>query len=374
MSTFDAIDPPTTVAFTGLREQYRTLKAPIDAAIQTVIDRSAFIGGAELEEFERWFAKFCGVEHAVGVSSGTTAIELTLRALGIGRGDEVVTAANSFIATAAAISATGARPVFADVYERTANLNPELLGRVLTRRVKAIVPVHLFGQPSAMSEICTIAAHRGIPVLEDAAQAHGAWYHGDRVGSIGRAGCFSFYPTKNLGAFGDAGLVTTNDGAIADAVKALRDQGRMSRYKHSAFGCTGRLDNLQAAVLRVQAEYLDEWNGRRRQVASWYRSELPAEIGTFDDPQGESVYHLFAIRVSRRDDFRAHLSSHGVETAVHYPVPLHLQPACRHLGYGLGDFPVSERLAREVVSLPIHPFLRHDQVRYVADLAREFFK
>src|ERR1017187_1446907 len=362
------------VRFVGLREQYVALKTQINDAIQSVLERSAFIAGAELYEFERWFAAYCGVRDAIGVSSGTTAIELVLRALGVGRGDEVVTAANTFIATPAAISSAGARPIFVDVVEGTGNLDPEHLGRVITPRVKAIVPVHLYGRPAAMGEVCAIARQRAIPVVEDAAQAHGARYGGVRVGSIGIAGCFSFYPTKNLGAFGDGGLVTTNDDALAGKLKLLRDHGRTSSYEHAIFGFTARLDNLQAAVLRVQAAYLDDWNARRRQVASWYRETLPRQIRTFDDAGGESVYHVFAIRVSRRDDFRAYLGPHGVETAVHYPVPLHLQPACCHLGYRSGDFPVAERLAREIVSLPMHPFLRRDQVEYVAGIAEEFFK
>jgi dTDP-4-amino-4,6-dideoxygalactose transaminase len=365
---------PASVGFTGLGEQYRALKAPIDAAIQSVIERSAFIGGAELEEFEKWFAKFCAVEHAVGVSSGTAAIELSLRALGIGAGDEVVTAANTFIATAEAIAATGARPVFADVSERTGNLDSEQLARALSPRTRAILPVHLYGQPADMREISALVDPLGIPVVEDAAQAHGARCRGARAGSLGIAGCFSFYPTKNLGSFGDGGMVTTNNHAIAASVRTLRDHGRTSKYEHVAMGFTAKLDNLQAAVIRVQAERLDEWNARRCEAASWYRDELPPEVKVLDDPRGESVYHLFAVRVHGRDEFRAHLAAQGVETGIHYPVPLHLQPACRHLGYAPGDFPVSERLAREVVSLPMHPFLSRDAVRYVAEAAREFFQ
>jgi len=363
----------TVVPFVGLREQYESLKPRIDAAIASVVERSAFIGGAELDEFQRWFASFCGVGHALGVSSGTRALELVLRGLGVGAGDEVVTSANTFIATAAAISAAGARPVFADVDEASCNLDPGAFERAITPRTKAVVPVHLYGRPAAMRDISAIASRRGISVVEDAAQAHGAKYRGKRTGSLGAAGCFSFYPTKNLGAFGDAGLVTTDDGRLAARVALLRDHGRVSKYEHDTIGYTARLDNLQAAVLRVQADMLDDWNARRRRVAGWYRDALPAGLSyPADDPADEAVYHLFVARVPRRDEFRAHLEANGVATAVHYPVPLPLQPAYRELGYSVGDFPVTERLARDIVSLPMHPFLRHDQVKHVAAVAADF--
>jgi dTDP-4-amino-4,6-dideoxygalactose transaminase len=363
----------TLVPFVGLREQYESLKPRIDAAIASVIERSAFIGGAEIGEFERWFASFCGVAHALGVSSGTRALELVLRGLGIGAGDEVVTSANTFIATASAISAAGARPVFADVDEASCNLDPAAFERAITRKTKAVVPVHLYGRPAAMNDICGIASRHGISVVEDAAQAHGAKYRGKPAGSLGTAGCFSFYPTKNLGAFGDAGLITSDDGKLAARVALLRDHGRVSKYEHDVIGYTARLDNLQAAVLRVQADRLEEWNARRRQAAGWYRDALPVGLSyPADDPADEAVYHLFVARVPRRDEFRAHLEANGVATAVHYPVPLPLQPAYRELGYSVGDFPVTERLARDIVSLPMHPFLRHDQVKHVAAVAADF--
>jgi dTDP-4-amino-4,6-dideoxygalactose transaminase len=270
------------VPFAGLRQQYHALRQEIDTAIRSVLERSAFIGGHESDELERWFADYCGVSHAIGVSSGSTAVELALRALGVGPGDEVVTAANTFIATAAAIVATAAHPVLVDVQERSANMDPERLCHALTVRAKAIVPVHLYGLPAPMDEICRIAG---------AAQAHGACYRGARLGSIGAAGCFSFYPAKNLGGFGDGGLVTTSSAKVADNVRLLRDHGRTTKYEHTIFGCTGRLDNLQAAILRVQAEYLDTWNAQRRRVAEWYREELPPEVVAFEDPEGQSVYH-----------------------------------------------------------------------------------
>jgi dTDP-4-amino-4,6-dideoxygalactose transaminase len=367
---------PTTIRpirLVALQEQYEQLKPRIDAAIASVVARSAFIGGPEVEEFERWFADYCGVRHALGVASGTTALELVLRAHDVGPGDEVITPANTFIATAAAVSATGARPVFVDVDERTSNLDPERLSDAIGPRTRAIVPVHLYGRPAAMREILDAAA--GLPVVEDAAQAHGARRDGARIGSLGVAGCFSFYPTKNLGAFGDAGLITTSDAALAARLKLLRDHGRVSHYEHAVVGQTARLDNLQAAVLRVQADCLEEWNARRRQVAGWYRETLPSGIKSPDEDTGDqSVYHVFVVRVPERDAFRAHLAAHAIATAVHYPTPSHLQAAFRHLGYSPGDFPVTERLAREVVSLPMHPFIERSQVQYIAEVATGFLR
>src|SRR5438093_1210490 len=306
-------------------------------------------------------------------ASGTAAIELVLRAHGVGPGDEVITAANTFVATAAAVAATGARPVFVDVDERTGNLDPRRLKDAIGPQTKAIIPVHLYGRPAAIREILDAAA--GVPVIEDAAQAHGARYAGARVGSLATAGCFSFYPTKNLGAFGDGGLVTTNDAALAARLKLLRDHGRVSHDEHAVVGQTARLDNLQAAVLRVQADCLDEWNERRRQVAAWYREMLPPGIACPDDDRGnQSVYHLFVVRVEGRDGFRAHLEAHRILSAVHYPVPLPLQAAFRHLGHRPGDFPVAERLARDIVSLPMHPFLERSQVQYIADVGARFLQ
>jgi dTDP-4-amino-4,6-dideoxygalactose transaminase len=258
-----------------------------------------------------------------------------------------------------------------DVLERTSNLDPARLGAAIGARTKAIVAVHLYGRTAAIREIAGVAA--GVPVIEDAAQAHGALSGGRRAGSLATAGCFSFYPTKNLGAFGDAGLITTDDDALAATLKLLRDHGRSSQYEHVIAGQTARLDNLQAAVLRVQADRLEEWNARRRQAAAWYRELLPPEIVCPDeDPADRAVYHLFVVRVNGRDAFRAHLAAHGVATAVHYPIPLHLQPAYRHLGHSAGDFPETERLAREIVSLPMHPFLERSHVQYIADVAAGF--
>jgi dTDP-4-amino-4,6-dideoxygalactose transaminase len=361
----------TTIRLVALREQYDDLKPRIDAAIASVIGRSAFIAGPEVAEFERWFAALSGVRHALGLSSGTTAIEFALRAIGVGAGDEVIIPANTFVATAASVIATGATPVLVDVVEQSGTIDPDRVRDAITPRTKAVVPVHLYGRPAPMDDLAEAAG--AVPLVEDAAQAHGATYRGRGVGSIGVAGCFSFYPTKNLGAFGDAGLLTTNDDAVADRVKLLRDHGRVSQYEHAVIGQTARLDNLQAAVLRVQADKLAEWNGRRRQVAAWYRELLPAAIcPPVDEPGCESVYHLFVVRIERRDACRAWLDARGIGTGVHYPIPLHLQPALRHLGYSAGAFPISERLCRQVVSLPMHPFIDRSQAEYVAGALAEF--
>jgi dTDP-4-amino-4,6-dideoxygalactose transaminase len=361
------------IPLVNLRAQYDAVKPQVDAAIASVLERSAYIGGAEVDDLQQWFASYCGVRHAVGVSSGTRALELVLRALNIGPGDEVVTSANTFIATASAIGAAGARPVLVDVDEATGNLDPDCVERVITTKTKAVIPVHLYGRPAAMQEILEIARRRNVAVVEDAAQAHGAKYRGVRSGALGVAGCFSFYPTKNLGAFGDAGMVTTGDDRLAARVKLLRDHGRVSKYEHDVVGYTARLDTLQAAVLRVQADRLDEWNARRREAARWYEELLPRGVQfPRDDPRDESVYHLFVIRAPKREELRAHLEAQGIATGIHYPIPVHLQPAFRELGYSVGDFPITERLTREIVSLPMHPFLTRADVQDVAAAISDF--
>ena len=363
------------IGFVDLQSQYREVKIEIDRVIASVIERGAYISGPEVEDFERWFAAYCGVSHAIGVSSGTTALELGLRALGVGPGDEVVTVSHTFIASAAAISAVGATPVLIDVDERTGNMNPELLERAITPRTKAIMPVHLYGHPAAMADITAIAGARGLPVIEDAAQAHGARLDARRAGALGTVACFSFYPTKNLGAFGDGGLITTSDDTIAAKVRLFRDHGRVSKYEHALIGQTARLDNLQAGVLRVQANRLDEWNARRRQVAAWYRSHLAATPLTlpYEAAGAEPVYHLYAVRTPQRDGLRAHLAARAIGVGIHYPIPVHLQPAYKHLGYSQGDLPVSEQFASEQLSLPMHPFLDEAAVIRVAEAVTEFF-
>jgi dTDP-4-amino-4,6-dideoxygalactose transaminase len=363
------------ISLVNLQAQYQALKPELDAAIAGVLERAAYIGGPELTEFEKWFAEYCGVTHAIGVSSGTTALELSLRALGIAAGDEVITVSHTFIASVAAITAVGATPMLVEIDETTGTLDPRALEQAITDRTKAVMPVHMYGHPAAMDEINAIAAAHGLAVVEDAAQAHGATYNGRRAGSLARVACFSFYPTKNLGAFGDAGLVATNDHELAGRVRLLRDHGRVSKYEHAIVGQTARLDNLQAAVLRVQANRLDEWNGKRRQVASWYRRHLAQVPVTLpvEAAGSEPVYHLFVIRTPQREALREHLAARGIGVAVHYPIPVHLQPAYRELGYSQGDLPISERFASEVLSLPMHPFLDEAAVITVSRAVADFF-
>jgi len=359
------------IPLVDLKAQYATIKKEIDAAITRVLESCSFVGGNELERFEERFAAFCEAKHSIGVGNGTDALFLALRALGIGPGDEVIVPAFTFIATAEAVSATGARPVFADVDEETATLDPEALKAAITARTAAIIPVHLYGRAAAMEPILEIAQQHGLAVIEDAAQAHGARYQGRRVGSFGVAACFSFYPGKNLGCYGDGGAVVTNDEALARKVRMLRDHGRVQKYVHEMEGYNSRLDNIQAAVLNVKLDHLEEWNRKREKIAGKYRdllTDLP-EVELLAPAQPfEHVYHLFVIRIKSRDDLKQKMVEKGVGVGIHYPLPLHLQPAYRKQGYGEGDFPISERLAREVLSLPIYPELTDDQQRHVVEV------
>jgi dTDP-4-amino-4,6-dideoxygalactose transaminase len=334
------------VPFVDLQAQYATLVNDIQAAITAVLERGDFILGQEVGLFEQEFAAYCEARHAVAVSSGTAALELTLRALGIGLGHEVITAANTFIATTLAISYTGARPVLVDVDPQTYNIDVRQIEQVLTARSRAIMPVHLYGQPADMDPILEIAKRHGLAVIEDACQAHGAQYKGKRVGAIGRAGAFSFYPSKNLGAYGDAGLMVTDDEWLAGEVRVLRNYGQRQKYHHLIRGYNQRMDTLQAAVLRVKLGYLDAWLRARREHAQRYSQRLAAApVITPGEPDfARSVYHLYVIRVERRDELAAWLRKRGIETGIHYPIPIHLQPAHGDLDYGKGSFPVSESM------------------------------
>ena len=363
-----------TVPFVNLRAQYQSLRSNIHAAIDDVVGRGAFIDGPELKRFEHWFAGFSDAAGAAGVASGTAALELILEALGIGRDDEVVIPANTFIATAAAIIRVGARPVVVDIEEATFNLDPARLEAAITPRTRAIMPVHLYGLPARMDEITAVASRHRLAVIEDACQAHGARYKGRRAGSLGIAAAFSFYPAKNLGAFGDAGIVTSSDTALLDRIRLLRDHGRTTKYEHAVIGQNARLDNLQAAILSVQGAQLEAWNAARRQAAAWYDKYLAdTGLGLPTAPADvEPVYHLYVVRSADRDGLRQHLETHGVATGIHYPIPIHLQPACRSLGVARGAMPVTERLAGEILSLPMHPFLPEDDVQYIADVVKRF--
>jgi dTDP-4-amino-4,6-dideoxygalactose transaminase len=341
------------------------------AAVQRVLDGGRFVFGEEVERFEAEFASYCGAAFAVGVASGTDALTLALAAVGIGPGDEVITAANTCVPTIVGIESAGAKPVLVDCDERTFTLDPELIEQALTSRTRAIVPVHLYGQCADLDAILTVASERGLKVVEDCAQAHGAEYHGRRAGSIGSAGAFSFYPTKNLGALGDAGAVVTNDPEVAERVRLLRNYGERERFEHVLRGRNSRLDTLQAALLRTKLPYLNGWNERRRSLAARYTAALEGTgIVTPVEAAGlRHVYHLYVIRTLARDAFRAALAERGVGTAVHYPRPVHLQPAYRQLVLHVGSLTTSERLAGEIISLPLYPELTEEEAEHVAAAA-----
>lgn len=356
------------IPFNTIDRQVARLRPGIDAAVARVLDRGWFILGPELERFEEEFAAYLGMPHAVGCNSGTDAIELAFRALGIGPGDEVITAPLTAAFGVFAISATGATPVFADIDPRTYNLDPGRVAAAITPRTRAIMPVHLYGQSADMGPLLELADQYDLRVVEDCAQAHGACYRGQPVGTLGDAAAFSFYPTKNLGAYGDGGMVVTASEAVAQRVKMLRNGGQSARYAHDMLGLNSRLDEMQAAILGVKLGHLDEDNARRRAIASRYDALLAgsAVVTPYVAPDVEPVYHLYVVRTPNRDALAAHLHAHGVGTIVHYPTPAHLQGAYAELGYSRGDFPQAEAAAREVLSLPIYPELTDEEVVYVA--------
>lgn len=363
------------IPLVDLRAQYASIKPDIDGAVHRVLDHCGFIMGPEVKAFEEAFAICCGTPEAVGVASGTAALHLALLACGVGPGDEVITSTFTFFASGEAISQTGARPVFVDIDEDTYNIDPGLIEAAITPRTKVIMPVHLYGQPAEMDPILGIARSRGLCVIEDAAQAHGAEYRGRRAGSIADLACFSFYPSKNLGGYGDGGMIVGNNLELIAKVRKLRDHGRISKYLHDELGWGYRLDALQAAILGAKLPYLDGWNDRRRAHAERY-GQLFADtpVVTPKAPKHvKHIYHCYVLRTPRRDELVEHLTSQGIGVVIHYPVPLHLQPAYRDLGYKLGDFPVSEQCANEVVSLPMFPELTEQQQQRVVETIKGFF-
>jgi len=362
------------VPFLDLRAATRELKEEIDAAIARVVDSSYFLLGRELETFETEFADYLGVKHCVGVGNGLDALHLSLRALGVGPGDEVLVPNNTYIATWLAVTYAGAKPVPVEPDERTYNIDPEKLEGAITKRTKAIIPVHLYGQPANMDEILAFARKQNLWVLEDAAQAHGARYKGARVGGLGDAAGWSFYPGKNLGALGDGGAVTTNSRELADRVRVLRNYGSRVKYYCDVQGFNSRLDEIQAAVLRVKLGHLDDWNARRRKVAAFYTQELKnSNVALPYVPDwAEPVFHLFVVRSERRDALRQHLENAGINTLIHYPVPPHLQEAYRELDLPAGSQPISERIHQEVLSLPMGPHVSDSQAAAVVQAVREF--
>ena len=360
------------IPFVDLKAQYLSIKDEIDSAIQNVIDNAHFIMGPDVKEFEKEFAGFCGAAHAIGVSSGTSALHLALMSCGVGQGDEVITVPNTFMATAEAITHVGAKPVFVDVEEDSCNIDPYLLESAVTDKTKAITAVHLFGQPADMDAVNEVAQRYDLAVIEDAAQAHGAEYKGNEVGTLGKVACFSFYPGKNLGAYGDAGMVVTDEEEIAEKVILLRNHGRVEKYLHLVEGHNYRMDTIQAAVLRVKLRYLREWTDKRRNNARLYdrlledsRVMTPKEMD-----YAKHVYHLYVIRTEKRDELQDILKESGIATGRHYPVPLHLQPAYKYLGYEEGDFPVTEELAREGLSLPMFAELTEEEIARIAQTVR----
>lgn len=364
---------PIRIPVVDLPAQYRAIRAEVDAAVAAVLAGGRFILGPEAGAFEAEMAAYCGVRHAVGVGSGTDALFLALKALGIKEGDEVITTPFSFVASAGAIGAAGARPVFADIDPGTFTVDPAEVAARITPRTRAVVPVHLYGHPAAMDEILTVARAHHLAVIEDNAQAIGAWYRGRRTGSLGDVGCLSFYPTKNLGAYGDGGMVMTDSAELAERIRRLRDHGTSGKYRSEEQGYNSRLDEIQAAVLRVKLRHLDAWNARRRDLAATYGRELAGMAGLtlpVERPEVEAAYHQYTVRVRDRDRVQACLAAEGVGAAVHYPVPLHLQGIFQGLGLRRGSLPRAEAAAAEVLSLPMYPELTDGQVKAVGAALR----
>jgi dTDP-4-amino-4,6-dideoxygalactose transaminase len=356
------------IPFVDLPAQYRALKPEIDSAVGRVLESAQFILGPAVTAFERDFAAFCTATEAIGVNSGTSALHLSLLTAGVEPGDEVITVPFTFVATVAAIEYAGARPVLVDVEPEFLTMDPAKLEAAITTRTKAIIPVHLFGQPADMDPIMAIARKHGLVVIEDACQAHGAEYKGQRCGSIGQLGCFSFYPGKNLGAYGEGGAVVTSDPDLAKKIRLLRAWGEETRYEHKYRGFNYRMDGVQGAILGVKLRYLEAWTEARRRNAAEYARQLADASVTLPRERDEvrHVYHVYVVRLQQRDAWRDRLTEAGVQTGVHYPIPVHLQPAYRDLGYSAGAFPVSERASAEVLSLPMFPELTHDQIKEVA--------
>ncbi|MBU0548808.1 MAG: DegT/DnrJ/EryC1/StrS family aminotransferase [Candidatus Omnitrophica bacterium] len=359
------------VPFVDLGMQYRAVRKEALQGIDRVCKRSNFILGDEVRRFEQEFSAYCRMRYAVGLNSGSDALLLSLLDLNIGKNDEVIVPAFTFIATALAVSHSGARPVFADIDDKTYNIDPAAIKKVISKRTRAIIPVHLFGQTADMNQILKIADKYGLKVIEDCAQAHGAVYkpRKKRAGSMGEAGCFSFYPTKNLGAFGDGGMIVINSKKAYRRLRILRDTGRSSHYMHTVKGYNSRLDTLQAVALRLKLRHLDKWNKMRQANARIYTSLFKAHpdiIYPYEAAYSSHVYHIYALQVKNRSRVFEHLKKKGIGAMVHYPVPLHLQKAYKDLGYMRGDFPIAERIARRIISLPMHPFLKRSQIEYVA--------
>jgi dTDP-4-amino-4,6-dideoxygalactose transaminase len=365
-----------TIPFVDLKTQYHNIKREITEVINNVMEESAFIGGKYVEKFETEFAEFCGANYCMGVGNGTDAILITLKMLGIGPGDEVITAANSFIATSEAISLTGAKVVFCDVNENSRNLNPDLIEEKITDRTKAIIPVHLYGQPADMDKIVEIAERNNLLIVEDCAQAHGAQYKGKGIGTFGEAACFSFYPGKNLGAYGDGGAIITNNENLAEKIRMYANHGRSAKYDHEFEGVNSRLDGMQAAILSVKLKHIKNWNSMRNSNARTYNRKLKG-LGDIITPMiyddRDHVFHLYVIRTTERDKLKKFLAENNIASGIHYPIALPNLKAYSYLNHKPNDFPVSSKLQNEILSLPMYPELTEEQIDYISNAAGRFF-
>ncbi len=370
------------VPYLDLRAQIKSLRKEIDAAIARSLDNCTFCLGPDVAQFEKDFAQFCNAKFCLAMNSGTSALHVALRLLNVGPGDEVITTPYTFIATTWAIFYCGAKPVYVDIDDATFNLNPKLLERAITPKTKAVLPVHLYGHPFDVDAISEICRKHKLPLIEDACQAHGAKYNGKVVGTLGDISCFSFYPAKNLGAVGEGGALVTNHPQFAARAKSLREHGSTVRYHHDEVGYNYRMEGIQGAVLGVKLKHLQRWTDERRRVAKRYAELLGGGGTTCQVPLQlpreaagcESAWHLYTVRTPRRDELKKFLDANGIGNAVHYPLPLHLQKACAHLGYKAGDFPVAEKASREVLSLPMFPELTDKQIQRVAEVVKNFFR
>lgn len=361
------------VPLVDLQAQYQSIKPEIQSAFDNVLNSMHLFLGPQVQGFEKAFAAYCGCQYGVGLSSGTDALVLALKACGIGQGDEVITVANTFIATVEAIALVGATPVFVDIDPETYTMDWRQLEQVLTLRTRALIPVHLFGHPVEMEPVMEFARIHKLYVIEDASQAHGATYQGKRVGSFGAVGCFSLYYSKNLGAYGEAGICITNDSDIAEKLQMLRDHGSTTRYQHTLLGYNARLDELQAAVLNVKLAYLDQWNTARQTHAQIYSEQLRGVVEAVPLVRAwaSHVYYVYVVQVQHRNYFRQQLEQKGIATGIHYPLPVHLQPACTHLGYKRGMLPITERVSELIVSLPMYPELTTEQINRVVNAVKK---
>lgn len=365
------------IPFVDLKIQYRSIQDEIKAGINAVLEQTNFILGEPVAGFEKEFAKFCDSDYCIGVASGTDALHLALRALNIGEGDEVITAANTFVATVLAISYVGAKPVLVDIDPETYNIDLDKINEKITSRTKAIIPVHLYGRPVDMKRLIKIASNFNLKIIEDACQAHGATLNERKIGSYGIAGCFSFYPGKNLGAYGDGGAIITSDGKIYEKLKMMRNYGSPLKYHHDFIGYNSRLDTLQAAILSVKLKYLEGWNNKRFTNAKLYNEKL-SETGDLALPNlnntDSHVFHLYVVRTKKRDELLKYLNENGIQAGIHYPIPIYSLAAYSHLGLSKKDFPVTEQYSKEIISLPMFPELTEEQIDTITGLIKKFFK